>query len=228
MTQKTNTSISIGTQQLLEAASNGDYEKTKELLEQGIDPNIPVSLQRGQHTYDLYPLLYAIKNGHIAVAKLLIEFGANVNIATKTDGETPLHRAFMVTTERKPLGETFIIYSQPHYELIQYLVEHGADVNAEGGFCLTPLLQAVSTKSVEIAEYLLNNGADVNLQLACVDENESRDTALGEAVLKNDSDMVKLLLRYKAQPTQETLEEAVEIGNQDIINILINKKTPSN
>ena len=215
-----NTIIPNGTQQLLDAATNGDYQKTKDLLSQGIDPNIPVLKERGSHVYDFYPLLYAIKNGHISIAKLLIESGANVNIATKTDGETPLHRACMVTTERKPWGETFIVYSQPHYELIQYLVERGANVNAEGGFCLTPLLQAVSTKNVEIAEYLLNNGADVNAQLEWVDENESRDTALGEAVMKNDANMVKLLLKYKACPTQETLEEAVEIGNQEIIDAI--------
>ncbi len=217
---------SLDARKLLDAANNGDYQQTKMLLEQGIDPNIPVLIQRGKYTYDLYPLLKAINNGHIAIAKLLIESSADVNIATKTDGETPLHRAFMVTTEKEPFGETFIIHSQPHYEFIQYLIEHGADVNAEGGFCLTPLLQAVYSKDIEITEYLLNNGANVNLQLACVDENESRDTALGGAVQENDIAMVKLLLKYKAYPTQETLEEAIEIGNQEIIDAL--KTIPQN
>ena len=220
-----NNASSLNARKLLDTASNGDYQQTKLLLEQGLDPNIPVLIQRGQHTYDLYPLLKAIGEGHIAVAKLLIESGANVNIATKTDGETPLHRAFMVTTEKEPFGKAFIIHSQPHYEFIQYLIEHGADVNAEGGFCLTPLLQAVYSKDIEITEYLLNNGANVNLQLACVDE-DARDTALGGAVQENDIAMVKLLLKYKAYPTQETLDEAIKIGNQEIIDAL--KTIPQN
>jgi ankyrin repeat protein len=47
--------------------------------------------------------------------------------------------------------------------LVRFLVENGADVNAQGGKYGNPL-QAAATENVEIVRYLVENGADVNAQ----------------------------------------------------------------
>jgi ankyrin repeat protein len=48
--------------------------------------------------------------------------------------------------------------------VIRYLVEHGADVNAQGGEYGNPLQAAVVWNCIEIVRYLVENGADVNAQ----------------------------------------------------------------
>jgi hypothetical protein len=47
---------------------------------------------------------------------------------------------------------------------VRYLVEHGADVNAQDGFYGNPLQAAVIDNRVEIVRCLVENGADVNAQ----------------------------------------------------------------
>ena len=47
-------------------------------------------------------------------------------------------------------------------EMVNCLIEHGANVNNEDGFKGTPLHYAVETGSLEIVTYLIEHGADVN------------------------------------------------------------------
>lgn len=47
-----------------------------------------------------------------------------------------------------------------HFEIVKYLVEHGADINKpnyNGGTCLINSVQSAS-----LCDFLLKNGADVN------------------------------------------------------------------
>jgi ankyrin repeat protein len=68
---------------ILTAAFNGDVNTLKALLEKGVSPN---TIDRiGGET----PLMYAMGRNHFECAKLLLEFGADVNIRDK-DGHTVL------------------------------------------------------------------------------------------------------------------------------------------
>lgn len=71
---------------ILTAALKGDINLLKALLEKGVSPN--TFSQIGGET----PLMYAIGQNHIECVKLLLEFGADVNIKTK-DGHTALDGA---------------------------------------------------------------------------------------------------------------------------------------
>jgi len=86
----------------------------------------------------------AVKDGDLDdVARLLIERGANVNIADD-EGATPLLRVDSV-------------------KMAQLLIEHGARVNAADRDGLTPLhLAAFESENIELAKLLIAHGADVN------------------------------------------------------------------
>ena len=50
-----------------------------------------------------------------------------------------------------------------HLDVVRFLVENGADVNARNRYHSTPLYLAAIRKHPEVAEYLLQQGADPNL-----------------------------------------------------------------
>lgn len=75
---------------------------------------------------------------------------------------------------------------------VQECVETGADINSEekGSF---PLLTAATNGRFEVCEYLLAQGADVNKQ-----SGKRSTTALHAAVMRNDADVVQLLISHGA------------------------------
>ncbi|MFZ2959557.1 MAG: ankyrin repeat domain-containing protein [Candidatus Ozemobacteraceae bacterium] len=90
---------------------------------------------------------------HLAMVKLLLENGADVN--AKKDGReccgTPLHKAAKTGTP----------------DIVDYLIQKGAQVNAIDGRGQTPLFQTTtrisdSSKDIEVAELLIKKGANVN------------------------------------------------------------------
>ena len=133
---------------LMIAAKEGSLEDVKQLLSppDPVDPNDPY-LEDGEYGY---PLHAAAANGHILVAALLLERGANVNAQGFQLG-TALH---------------FAVY-QGHDFIAALLIAWGADVNAisnvEGGLMATPLEVAAANGQTLCVKYLLTQGADVNL-----------------------------------------------------------------
>lgn len=68
---------------LLAAASIGDLGLVHRLLQQGANVDL-------QNESGWTPLMYAAHYGHYNVVKMLIDYGANVNITEKIQGRTPL------------------------------------------------------------------------------------------------------------------------------------------
>ena len=81
-----------------------------------------------------------------AVSLLIVSLKASVNVQNKHEQETPLHRAAF----------------KGHWNVVNYLLERGADVNANNGD--TPLHWAVYGGHADIVSVLLSNGANVNAQ----------------------------------------------------------------
>ena len=90
-------------------------------------------------------LHFAADDGDLSRVKQLIKEGFPLNEFDEL-GKTPLHYA----AERE------------HLEIVQFLVEYGADVNAhdESQAGNTPLTEVAQTCSFEIAKLLVDAGAD--------------------------------------------------------------------
>lgn len=117
-------------------AMRSDAPKTAKVVmeAEGFDPN---ALNRFGET----PLMLAVFKGNEAIFKRLLELGAS------TEGApgrwTPLHYA---ATEGR---RTFV----------EYLIEHGADVNAQTKAGVTPLMMAARKPSRVVVTQLLRAGA---------------------------------------------------------------------
>lgn len=89
------------------------------------------------------PLWCAAVSGKLPVVKCLVRLGSSINALSDT-GSSPVRSACYMT----------------YIDIVQYLVEHGADIhkpNYNGGTCLIN-----SVQSEKLCAYLLSKGADVN------------------------------------------------------------------
>ena len=114
-----------------------DISRVKLLLDAGA--NIHATNKNGWT-----PLHYAASEGHTAIATLLVDKGADVNVIDNLTGSTPLHFA-----------------SRGGYIAIAtLLVEIGADLNAKDNICgLTPLHMAAEKGHTEVVKLLESKGA---------------------------------------------------------------------
>ncbi len=109
---------------------------------------------------------------HEQVLRLLLERGANPNIATGM-GETPLHGA--VNANNLPI--------------VKALLDGKSVVSAQDNDQATALFRSVNKGFVEIAVELINRGADINARSA---------NALQEAISKGQMELVKLMIEKGA------------------------------
>lgn len=116
---------------------------------------------------DESPLMLAALKGHLALVKQLVERDADVN---KT-GWTALHYAA----------------SGGHVEVIDFLLENSAYIDAESPNGTTPLMMAAMYGSPESVKMLIQAGADLNLK------NMLGMTALDFAVRANRQNSKELI-----------------------------------
>lgn len=128
------------------AAKTGDIGTVRGFLAKGINVN------KHEDTDEGTPLHYAVWGNQVAVARLLLEHGANVS-ARDDFGFIPFQDAVM--------------YGR--LEIVKLLIEYKADVNKPTPFGDQPIHLAVMDSpeisedtNVEIVRLLLDNGADVN------------------------------------------------------------------
>ncbi|MFA5293580.1 MAG: ankyrin repeat domain-containing protein [Phycisphaerae bacterium] len=152
---------------IFDAIKYGTIEQLQQILNE--HPNFVNSMEDSRTT----PIIAAVRKGKVEKVKLLIEKGAQLNLADK-DGMAPIHHA----AEK---GEK---------EIIEILVKNGADINLESDEdeC-TALGFAISKRHKEAVEVLLNNGANINYQ-----NNYPAYTPLHFAVKSDNNDIVQFLI----------------------------------
>jgi ankyrin repeat protein len=133
------------------AGWDGDLTTAKCLLSQGADPNF-------QHPADGATALFAASCGtvnhanrsleqqHVAVIRLLVASGADVNLA-KTHADEGLEGSGGQT----PLD---VAAKNGYLDRVRCLVELGADTTARTEANLTPLMTAVMYRKPEVAAFL--------------------------------------------------------------------------
>jgi len=135
-------------------------------------------------SYGRTPISYAAQNGHMAVVRLLLEKGADIDSKAKgkiVAGMTPLSYAAQ----------------NGHTAVVRLLLEKGADIDskAKGKIVagMTPLSFAAKNEHMAVVRLLLERGADVN------SKDISDTTALLHATIGDNVAIVKLLLENGAE-----------------------------
>jgi ankyrin repeat protein len=173
---------------------------------------------------ELTPLLIAARDGHVATLKALVEAGANIN-AIAADGKNALGLAIF----------------NGSYDIADYLVDAGIDVNQADAQRFTPLFWAVDRRNMETApnfpwvvtddplpliRKLLDRGADPNWIINNTPRARMRGgsprivfaTAVMRAAFSGDLELVQLLLDHGADPhikssdNETTLAAAAGLG----------------
>jgi hypothetical protein len=116
---------------------NATVEEAERLIAEGADVN-------AKDGYGSIPLHFAVEQGNLDVARLLLDRGANVNaksgapLAGPITGRTPLH----------------IAVAQGNFEITRLLLDRGADINAKDGRGSTPLSLATGGGNGKIIRLL--------------------------------------------------------------------------
>jgi len=190
----------FGRTALMEAAWKGHTEAMQILINAGADLNATDMMCSTA-------LNYAAGEGHLEAVQILIKADADINyqsdgetftalISAAREGHADVVRALLdagAQLELNRYGKTALIYASEKngvdpLEVVQILIEAGADVNARddkyGG---TALMRAAGAGQREIAMYLLEAGADANAK------DEDGRTALMYAKENEHYDIVELI-----------------------------------
>jgi len=114
----------------------------------------------------------------LEIVQFLLENKADIN-AQDEQGQTPLHYAA----------------AKSNFDTVQCLINYKANVNVCDNKGMTPLYVAIQRKSSNnIKTLLLDSSTDLTLT-----DKDNKLTVLHLAVYKNDTNLVKTLLQYKAK-----------------------------
>jgi ankyrin repeat protein len=182
---------------LCTAASIGDLERVKELLEQ--DPSLAnrVSEYVSYYIGSGAPLKNAAARGHIEIVKLLLERGADPNLPE--EGIAPHGHAL------------YSAVANGHYEIAKLLLEHGAYPNPEVESSADALSRAITNSDQRMIELLCSYGGaravhllgyhgDVQTAAAVFAANPALAAdpeALANAAGQGQEAFVRLMLRYQ-------------------------------
>ena len=157
---------------LILAAREGNLEAVRALLDGGANAD-QVSAGTGASA-----LLTASLNGQFDVALLLVERGADPNLKNWPEGATPLFAVIQAQwpgTPNYPQPRAFLLQKATHHELLEALLEAGADPNValdlhpfyweQGRIGLdirgaTPFWRAAFARDLEAMKLLAAYGAD--------------------------------------------------------------------
>ncbi|GKT84145.1 PFS domain-containing protein [Colletotrichum tofieldiae] len=150
------------------------------------------------------PLSLAAENGHEAIVRMLLMWGASINTSHTTDS-TGLYSA---------------AYSG-HTDIVKLLIENGAAVDYIDYNGRTALYAAARSGHTDIVKLLIKNGA-------AVDHTDSdRWMALHAAARSGHTDIVKLLIKngapvdYTDHNSRTPLDTAAGSGHTEIVKLLI-------
>ncbi|XP_076288079.1 protein fem-1 homolog CG6966 isoform X2 [Lasioglossum baleicum] len=195
-----------GATPLVMACRNGHYDVAEYLIEK-CGANIE---QSGSVVFDgdtiggASPLWCASAAGHLALVKLLVKKGAQVNTPTLTRS-TPLRAACF----------------DGYFDIVKLLVNHGADIEIANLHGHTSLMIACFKGHINIVRYLLALKADVNRKSA------RGNTALHDGAESGSLEIVKMLIKYGAKMDADycgmtPLLTAAITGHRHIVEYFIN------
>jgi ankyrin repeat protein len=170
-----------------------------------VDIMLPQLLDVNTHFEDGFTCLTAAASGNrVSIVQKLLELGADVDLATKDRGLTPLHLAAGNACE----------------ETVVLLVSAGASLHARSLSGTTPLYRAARGGSLCVLSLLYDYGSEVDAKTW------DNWTPLMEAVENGHTSATKLLLTWGANPLNRSsygstpLSLASDLSRTDIVAIL--------
>ncbi|XP_060097296.1 poly [ADP-ribose] polymerase tankyrase-2 isoform X2 [Heteronotia binoei] len=219
---KVNALDNLGQTSLHRAAHCGHQQTCRLLLSSGCDPSI-VSLQgftaSQMGNESIQQLLQeGIPLGNSEVDRQLLEAAkaGDVDIVKKLCTIQSVNCRDIEGRQSTPLH---FAAGYNRVSVVEYLLQHGADVHAKDKGGLVPLHNACSYGHYEVAELLVKHGAVVNVA------DLWKFTPLHEAAAKGKYEICKLLLQHGADPTKKnrdgnTALDLVKDGDTDIQDLL--------
>ena len=197
---------------LTEAIRSENISEVKNWLNKKANPDVTVS--SWDDGTKISALSYAIVKKNTGIVKLLLQSGANPNLAPKEG------------------GAALILASGPYHDpqIVQLLLEAGADPNVADEAGEAPLMYVCVTHgNPKTIKMLLDAKADPNAR------NKHDVTALMAASMKGQAAAVKLLLQAGANPnvadengTTSLMQASMFHGDPKIIKMLLDAKADPN
>ncbi|XP_044587805.1 putative ankyrin repeat protein RF_0381 [Cotesia glomerata] len=210
MSKLIKTHSSLKDQVLHVAAHLGNINILKEYIHAGADVNKIGAEEENCFT----PLQRAVSENQFHAVKWLVQTGANVN----ADYQGRCHGNCLTLN--------IAINNYPeNLEMIDFLLNNGADVNKSCDRCYTPLIKAIQDHQQEIIQVLLKFDADVNLSCNYFGD---KVTPLYMAAKQNQLETVKVLLSRNANVqaitanrNQSVLHGAIPLASQEVVECLL-------
>ncbi|BBB26731.1 ankyrin repeat domain-containing protein [Amphritea japonica] len=195
--------------ELVGAAVNQDLERVEQLIQQGVDLNV-LDEEEG-----LAALHVAVLNNDLKLARLLLENGADINLKTMNQ-YSPIHIGAQAGS----------------FEVIEYLVQLGIDINTLDGDGDSVLQHALYGENVELSNWLLDQGVVVTnkrsedsfqsplFMAVQLSSNESDNKQLYSLIEKTVS-LGAGLNEFDGDDHQTPLQLAIQTGDLDLVKLLV-------
>ena len=202
--------------ELLKSIRENNVIKVDTLLRAGADVN------RKERNDGMAPLHVAASEGQVAIAKMLLDAGADKN-AKDSDNQTPLQIAAfngeleivkmmldagadVNTHDDQGRSALHDASEEGRTAIVKLLLDAGGLVNERDNNDDTPLHHSVRNGRVETVKLLLDAGADVNAK------DSDGDSILHVAANRDDVEIVKLLLDAGANRNEKDQDGNTPLG----------------